>query len=294
MSGSYSSQETGQVHHDQSAANEPKMPDPSIPSALQISEEDQVRDCPDGHSAIQAQGLQAPRPANQDQYQAHLKTIDNGGRQGRGDRLCDYPAMIEAEFATLERERGRRNRQRVWMEEQEADEEQGDRAEPGFLDLLGPRIKSLFLCGSRKQSQRTARQTSMRPNPRRAGDDHPGTRMTAREIVPAPDPSGNAYHPRVNDTVEHRTLQTPAASDATSRPHEGRPPSPSIDQDASPMSAMSRGGTIRITGGNFSENNIQIFQTDPSNMPTFIPPSSWADSGPTRTMRYEVTVRPIR
>ncbi|KAH6909234.1 hypothetical protein BKA70DRAFT_229678 [Coprinopsis sp. MPI-PUGE-AT-0042] len=306
MCGSYGSQETGhrisgQVHHGQSAANESEVSNPATtPSALQTNEEDQVRDCLDGHPEIQAQERQAPRPANH-QYQAHhfdtngeQKTIDSGGRQGRGDRLSDYPAMTEAEFATLERVRGGRNRQRVRMEE--VDEQLGDRAKPGFLDMLGPRIRSLFRCGGRKQ--RTTRHTSTGLDPQQVGDEHYGARMSARGIVPAPDSSRNAYHPQLGDTVEHRILRAPAASDARSRAHADRLPSNSIDHGASPISdaraAMSRGETIHISGGSFVDHSVHIYQTDSSNMPTFTLPDSWADSGPTRTMRYEVTVRPIR
>ncbi|KAH6919302.1 hypothetical protein BKA70DRAFT_1417281 [Coprinopsis sp. MPI-PUGE-AT-0042] len=227
---------------------------------------------PTGHSAIQAQRLQAPRQANQYQYQTHQgnpvdtngnqRTIDDGGRQGRGDGLWDHPAMIEAGFATPERVRGGHNRQRVSTEEREVDEEQGDRAEPGFLDMLGPRIKSLFRCGSRKQSQRVPRQMSAGLHTQRVDEERHGARMTARGIVPPPDSFRNAYQPQLGDRTEHGVLQTPAASDAGSRAREGRLPSSSTNQDASPMSdvraAMSRSETIHISGGIFIDISIHI------------------------------------
>ncbi|KAH6899237.1 hypothetical protein BKA70DRAFT_1231154 [Coprinopsis sp. MPI-PUGE-AT-0042] len=277
MSGSYSRQETGhrspgQVHHGQGAGKESQVSHAASPLALHISEEDQVRDSPDGHSAIQAEGLQAPRQDNQYQYQTHQghlvdtnwnqRTIDSSGRQERGDGLWDHPAMIEAGFATPERVRGGRNRQCVSTEERKVDEEQGDRAEPGFLDMLGPRIKSLFRCGSRKQSQRVPRQMSAGLHTQRVDEEHHGARMTVRGIVPPPDSFRNAYQPQLGDRTEHGVLQTPAASDAGSRAREGRLPSSSTNQDASPMSdvraAMSRSETIHISGGIFIDISIHI------------------------------------
>ncbi|KAH6915821.1 hypothetical protein BKA70DRAFT_1253881 [Coprinopsis sp. MPI-PUGE-AT-0042] len=321
MSGSNGGRETGrgdpeQAHYSQSA-EQPHGVYAAGPPEQPIGRVGQVRDTREQWSTAQGQDRHAHNPGNQDQYQARQghhaessgsqRTSDTGRRQRRDYRLCDYRAMIDAEYRTLEMALRGSHRPRAVMEELQVDEHQEDEAEPGCLDLFGPRFKRLFHCGGRNQRQRVERQAQTR-NPQEAGDQHRGTGAVVGGRVTAATSPRSAYLPKGFDRAGQGNTQVPAMSHTRPPGDEGWLPSTSDGQGAFPRNLpvanasaapamFPAAETAHISGGHFYVANTivqNIYPSESSITPAFIPPRSWTEPAPgSRTVRYEVTWREI-
>ncbi|KAH6908453.1 hypothetical protein BKA70DRAFT_1427055 [Coprinopsis sp. MPI-PUGE-AT-0042] len=220
--------------------------------------------------------------------------------------------MMMAECAILETAFGGRNRQHFRVEEEdeeeEEEEEEGDGVEAGCLGRIGPGIKRLFHCGSRKPMQRTERRTYMERNPQRGDDENRGEGTIVDRTVAVVDSVRSAYPPHQGARAERGIVRPPVASNISPRVDEGRPSPTSFEQDvfSGGLPVADNGvappifqavENAHISGGNFyAANNIvqNIYPTTLPNIPGFMPPDSWPDSEQPRTVRYEVTWREIR